>query len=102
MTANRGAGYRTFWVLWGVAALTGLVIVAFFFIGLSDGSVSSFNMGLWMGILLILGITLFGSYRLRMAGSNAWAFALVLVVAVPGLLFGFFLLVVIFSGTPWN
>ncbi len=54
-----------FWILWGIDAVVTLVALYFFFIGLSDGSVSSFNGGLWMGMLLglavILSAQIFGS-----------------------------------------
>jgi uncharacterized membrane protein YhaH (DUF805 family) len=101
-TANHAPGRRTFWILWAIAVLTALVCVAFFIVGLFDGSVSSFNIGLWLFILFILGSTLLGSYRLRMAGFNGWAMVVVFVVAIPGLLFGFFVLVVLLSDTSWN
>jgi hypothetical protein len=36
-----------FWMLWGWDALIASVFVYFFLVGLADGSVSSFNAGLW-------------------------------------------------------
>jgi hypothetical protein len=35
-----------FRLLWGFDALIALVVLCFFFVGLADGSVSSFNRGL--------------------------------------------------------
>ncbi len=32
-----------FWILWGIDAIVALIAVYFFIVGLSDGSVSSFN-----------------------------------------------------------
>ena len=56
-----------FWVPWGIAAVVTGVAVCFFLIGLADGSVSSFNAGLWMLILLgTVGVTARGS---RMAAK---------------------------------
>ena len=101
-SANRAARYPLFWVLWAIAVLTALIIVAFFFIGLLDGSVSSFNIVLWLSILFIVGSTLLGSYRLRIAGFNRWAMVVVLIVAIPGLLCGLFFLVVLLSNESWN
>jgi hypothetical protein len=92
----------TFRVLLAVDAAIALVIAYFFLAGLADGSVSSFNIGLWLVILFGTGAILIGGYLLRAAG-HAWLANIVLaVLAVPGLLYGFFLAVVILTGTPWN
>lgn len=93
---------RVFRVLWAVDALTALICVAFFFIGLADGSVSSFNIGLWVLILFGLGSVLFGSYGLHVAGFKGWALFVAAVVAVPSLLFGFFFLLILVSHPRWN
>lgn len=36
------------------SAITSLVLLSFFLVGLADGSVSSFNMGLWLVLLAVL------------------------------------------------
>lgn len=100
--APRAGPLRTFWFLWAVDALVALVFVYFFFIGIADGTVSSFNIGLWLVILLVLGAVLLGSYGLRRAGRTGWAIALALVLAVPGLLYGLFFLILILSNPTWN
>jgi hypothetical protein len=41
-----------FRILWGFDLLIALVVVFFFFWGLSDGTVSAFNIGLWLVLLL--------------------------------------------------
>jgi len=47
-----------FWILWSIGALVVLVTVVFFFWVLTDGSVQSFNMGLWLGLLaVVFGVT---------------------------------------------
>ncbi len=42
----------TFWLLWSFDALIADIIVYFFVSGLARGSVSSFNLGLWLAFLL--------------------------------------------------
>jgi len=86
---------KAFWFLWGVDALTALIAVYFFFIGLADGSVSSFNMGIWLTLLLALGVVVFGSLALRSAGREAWARALVIALAIPALGIGLFFAVLL-------
>jgi hypothetical protein len=79
-----------FWILWGWDALIAAVILYFFLIGLADGSVSSFNMGLWLTIIAVLGVVMIGSLALHTAKRIWLAAALLLVLAIPGMLFALF------------
>jgi hypothetical protein len=54
-----------FRILWAIDALITLIVVYFFFVGLADGSVSSFNIGLWSVILLGLACVMVGTIALR-------------------------------------
>ncbi len=91
-----------FWIPWSIDAAIAGVAVYFFFVGLVDGSVSSFNMRLWIGLLAALAVILDGGLWLKSAGRRGAGTALCLVLAVPGALYGVFLLLAIFSGTRWN
>ena len=91
-----------FWILWGFDAVVSLVILYFFLAGLADGSVSSFNIGLWLVILLVVGAVMFGSLALRSAGRVGLAVALLLVIALPGLLFVLFFGALILTNPHWN
>ena len=91
-----------FQVLFVLDLLIAGIVVFFFFWGLTDGSVSSFNIGLWMAILAGLAAVLGVGYALRSAGRTAVANLVLLVLAVPGALYGFFILLVVFSGARWN
>jgi hypothetical protein len=91
-----------FWFLWGFDALIALVVLYFFILGLVDGSVSSFNMGLWSVILLALAGIMGGSLLLRYAGHPVIAAVLLAMMAVPGLLTGLFFLLMILLKPRWN
>lgn len=91
-----------FWVLWGFDALIALVVLYFFFVGLADGSVSSFNMGIWMLLLAAVAAVLFGSLWLKSLGHIGWAKAVLSILAVSGFLYLLFLLVVLISKPRWN
>ncbi|RFS15108.1 osmoprotectant transporter permease [Emticicia sp. C21] len=91
-----------FWVFWGIDAIVALIALYFFFVGLADGSVSSFNMGLWLVLLIVLAGVLFGSLALKAAGNLNVAKILSGALAVPALLFLLFFVVVIASGEKWN
>jgi hypothetical protein len=91
-----------FRVLFALDLLIAGIVVFFFVWGLTDGSVSSFNMGLWMTILAGLAAVLGVGYALRSAGRTALANLVLLVLTVPGALYGLFILLVVFSGVRWN
>ena len=91
-----------FWILWGWDALIALVFVVFFFWGLADGTVSEFNILLWLVILAALGAVLGGSSWLRSAGHQRFAKLVLLSLAIPGLLVALFFLVILIAQPRWN
>lgn len=91
-----------FWIFWGIDAIVALIALYFFFIGLGDGSVSSFNMGIWLVLLIALAAVLFGSLALKGAGNLNVAKILAGLLAIPALLFFLFFVIVIVSGERWN
>ena len=91
-----------FWILWAINALIGVIALVFFFWGLADGSVSSFNIGLWTGLLAALAAVIGGSLWLKSIGYRRLGISLLLLFAVPGLLYATFLAIVILSGESWN
>jgi len=91
-----------FSLLAAIDALIVTIAVGFFLIGLGDGSVSSDNIGLWIGILAGLGAFFGGGLWLRRLGHRRLGTLLLLVLAVPGLLYGVFIVVLLVSDTPWN
>lgn len=92
----------TFWILWGIDAITALIILYFFFTGLSDGSVSSFNGGLWFIILAALAVILLGSLWLKASGYLGWAKSLLSVLAIPATLYALFIVLVLITKPRWN
>jgi uncharacterized membrane protein YidH (DUF202 family) len=91
-----------FWILWGTDAVIALVVLYFFFEGLGDGSVSSFNGGLWFFILGVLAAILGGSYWLQTHQYMTGAKVLLAVLAIPGVLLGLFFLLLILVNPRWN
>ncbi len=99
---NRYACAMWFGILFAIDAAVALVFLYFFLIGLADGSVSSFNIALWLAILAGLAAVLIGGPALGAHGHRAAAYALLLVLAIPGFLGGLFLLAVIILQPRWN
>ena len=93
---------RIFWILGSIDALIGVIVLISFFWGLVDGSVSSFNIGIWMAILVALSVILGGGLYLKARGHLIFAIVLLSVLAIPGLLCGLFFFLILFSGTSWN
>jgi len=93
---------KGFWILWGIDLVIAAVVLFFFLWGLSDGTVSAFNIGLWLVLLLGVGIVVVGGFQLHARGFRGFARALVLVLAIPGLLYALFLLVVMIGHPRWN
>ena len=91
-----------FWIPWAIDAFVAAVAVTFFFIGIADGSVSSFNIVLWMGILAALAGIVGGSLWLRSKGHRRAAIALLWVLAAPGVFAGLLMVLVIVNPPRWN
>lgn len=91
-----------FWILWGIDAIVALVLLYFFFIGLADGSVSSFNMGLWLLLLFVSIGVLVGSFYLKSKEKLVIAKILLGIEAVPAFFFFMFFLILILSKPNWQ
>lgn len=93
---------KWFKVLWILDAIVTLIALLFFFAGLNDGTVSSYNMSLWAGLLLVLLGILIGSLVLYSKKKIMLANIILLIPVLPALLYLLFILVIIFSGARWN
>ena len=71
-----------FRLLWIFDALVAAVFVYFFLAGLAAGTVSSFNLGLWLATLGFFAAVLAGSWWLR---AKNWPRAALIVLSVPAL-----------------
>src|SRR5581483_5035260 len=84
-----------FGFLCGVDALIAAAVLVFFFWGLADGSVSAFNIHLWLAMLAGVAAVLGGGIVLRARGQRRHANVVLAVLAAPGLLLGLMLLLVL-------
>lgn len=91
-----------FGILLAIDAIAALVILYFFLIGLADGSVSSFNMSLWLGILAAVAAILGGGLLLKAKGQRIAANLVLLILATPAALYGLFFLSIIIFQPRWN
>jgi hypothetical protein len=91
-----------FRILVAIDAVIACIALYFFSIGLADGSVSSFNISLWLGILGGIAAILVGGLVLNAKGYRRIADGVLLIMALPGVLFALFMLVLIISNPRWN
>ncbi|MEJ0019617.1 MAG: hypothetical protein WDN25_24305 [Acetobacteraceae bacterium] len=91
-----------FRILFAIDALAAAVVVLFFLWGLSDGTVSAFNIVLWLVLLAGVGGVLGGGLALRSQGHRRLANAVLLVLAAPAILFALFFLLLIVLQPRWN
>jgi hypothetical protein len=88
--------------LLGVDALAALIVVYFFFIGIADGSVSSFNIVLWLVILAAVAAVIGGGWTLNSKGQRAAANTVLAILAIPALLYGLFILAIVITQPNWQ
>jgi hypothetical protein len=91
-----------FRILFGIDVAIAAVALWFFSVGLNDGSVSSFNMYLWMEMLGCIAAVLAGGLLLKAAGRNHLAKAVLMLLALPGVGYVLFFLILIISNPRWN
>jgi len=91
-----------FRILWSIDVLVALTALAFFGLGVEDGTVSSFNIMLWIALLAGLAVVVFGSNALHVRGQHGLAFILAAVIAVPAILAGLLFAFLLISGVRWN
>ncbi len=91
-----------FRILLGIDAIAAAIILYFFVVGLGDGSISDFNMHLWLGILAALGVVIGGGVALNAKGNRRAANAVLLILAIPTALYGLFVLSLIVFQPRWN
>ena len=89
-------------ILLGIDALVALIFVWFFLEGLGDGTVSAANGMLWFATLGGLAAILGGAIALRRKGLVAAASLVLLLPALPALLYAAFIVVFIASGARWQ
>lgn len=99
VTPTPSRGYRA---MLAASLLTSAVAVVFFVIGLGDGTVSSFNAGLWSALLLVCVSSVGGGRWLAAQGRPRLALLALSVTAVPGVIGVSMLLLVLLSGGRWN
>jgi hypothetical protein len=84
-----------FWFLWAIDAVIAAVALYFFFSLAASGRVGSFNILPWLAILAALAAVVGGSVWLRSAGQHAVAIVVLLLLAIPGVLFVLFFLLLL-------
>jgi hypothetical protein len=99
-TAERAS--TAFRILWGFDFVIGVAVIGYFILGLGNGSITAFNIGIWAVLLLLTEGLLWGSRLLYQAGRRKLATTLALLLAIPGIMVLLFFGVLLLSDTRWN
>ena len=83
--------------LFSIGAANLLVVSYSFLVRLEDGSINSFNMAIWLPLVCVPSAVLWGGLRLKVAVRLGVAKTLLGLLAIPGLLLGSWMLLVLFS-----
>jgi hypothetical protein len=89
-------------ILLGIDSITAPVVVFFFMWGLSDGTVSDFNIGIWLMLLGGGGGVLGGGVYLKSIGHPRPAIGVLLLLAIPATLMFLFFAVLMIAQPRWN
>lgn len=87
-----------FWVPWYIDATISAIVVIFFFVGLADGSVSSFNITIWIIAMAALAVLLPGTLWLKKIGRPGLGTFLLLILAIPAIISALLLITFALSG----
>jgi hypothetical protein len=98
--SSRGRLASTVFVV--CSLLTIAVFGVFFLIGLGDGSVSSFNLVLWLALLGAMGLSLWAGLALRAKGRFGPAIAALAFTAIPGIAAALFILTLLVTQPRGN
>ena len=78
-----------------VDGIIAAILLYFFLAGIQDGSVSSFNIVIWLAMLAAIGAPITLALMLKARGRLKTANLILLLPAVPGLFLGLMMLLVI-------
>lgn len=92
----------TFWIAFGIDMVIAFTFLFFFLVGIADGSVTSFNINLWLVTLAALTTFVVACLTLRVKNRIRLATRLALTLAVPGVLAGLLFLAALVLNPRWN
>lgn len=86
-----------FWFFALTDLIAATILIGFFIVGLGDGSVSSYNASLWLLILSGTAAIIGGGFVLKSRGRIWPANFVLMVLAIPALLYGLIVLVMVIN-----
>jgi hypothetical protein len=91
-----------FRILLVIDAIVALVLLYFFLQGISDGTVSAFNIQIWAVLLCGVAALIGGGLAVQRTGNRVLANILLAVLAIPAILFALLMAVILVSHPRWN
>lgn len=91
-----------FKILWSIDIAATGVILWCFIAGVLDGTVSHRNIKLWLLIVVAAGSIVWLSWLLKKNGNDKFAMITVLILAIPAIIYGLFVLLMASNNGRWN
>jgi hypothetical protein len=91
-----------FGILFAINLAAALVAFSFFIVGLADGTVTTFNILIWAGMLSLLFSMPFAAWLVRLRGHPRLGTVLLLPVAVVATLAAVVVLIMIVNPPDWR
>jgi len=88
--------------LWTIDALASLAVLYFFLADLRDGAIAGRNMNIWFIIIAVLTGIMLGSSWLKNHDYSMTAVLLLLVLAIPVLVYAIYILFALPGKQRWN
>ena len=94
----------TFSIVWWLTAVAALAVFFSTYVSsaMEEKTYAPPIMGTYLLALLVVGVVLAGTWWLRSTGQTGLATIVTSIVAVPVVLYGLFLLLLVFSNSPWR
>ena len=89
-------------LLFALNWIAAAVLLYFYGEGQMDGSISPDNMGLWLALILGMGLIIAGAHWLAAKGKRVLAGLLLSILALPTALYGIFIIAIIIIEPNWR
>lgn len=89
-------------ILLAIDAIAGAILFLFFAWGLSDGTVSSFNMHIWLAMLVVVGLILWGGLHFGARRQFLPAVGILSLLAAPCALAALLLIALMIAQPNWH
>jgi hypothetical protein len=93
---------KLFYIILAIDALVPIIAIFYFFVGISDGTVSSRNILMWILLLAALVLLWLACLYLYKAGWIKLAWTIAILLGLPAIIGLLYILMIMFGNVRWN